>query len=94
MTENPATDSGYAASQPATTATDRRPLLGLAAILLVAFGLRLVLLADADIWWDEGWTVWTARHSIADVARLMATDVHPPLYFFLLRFWLKLAGDG
>ena len=94
MIENPATDSDHASRQPTTAAIGRRPLFGLAAILLAAFGLRLVLLADADIWWDEGLAVWAARQSVLDMLRWTAADVHPPLYFLLLKLWLGLAGDG
>ncbi|NOX61514.1 MAG: hypothetical protein GXP42_06150 [Chloroflexi bacterium] len=71
----------------------RRDAVHLLPPLLVAFGLRLFRLGDANIWWDEGLAVWAARMSIADMARWTATDVHPPLYFALLHFWRMAAGD-
>ncbi|GAG38541.1 unnamed protein product, partial [marine sediment metagenome] len=30
-------------------------------ILLVAFGLRLFRLGDANLWWDEALAVWGVR---------------------------------
>ncbi|MCZ7573369.1 MAG: glycosyltransferase family 39 protein [Ardenticatenaceae bacterium] len=66
----------------------------LLAVLMLADGLRLFRLEDASIWWDEGLAVWAARQSPLAIARWTATDVHPPLYFWLLHFWRALAGDG
>lgn len=63
-------------------------------VVLVAFTLRLFRLADASMWWDEGWSVWLARQSLLDIARVSAADVHPPLYYWLLRLWMAFAGEG
>jgi mannosyltransferase len=64
------------------------------AILLVAFALRLYLLADSNIWYDEGLAVWAARQSLPDSAAWTSADVHPPLYFWFLHFWRGLVGDS
>lgn len=66
----------------------------LMAVLLVAFGLRLLLLGAANVWWDEAYSVWLARKPLADVLRITAHDVHPPLYYLLLHGWIRLAGDS
>ncbi|MCC7020839.1 MAG: glycosyltransferase family 39 protein [Ardenticatenales bacterium] len=63
------------------------------ALLLVAVALRIFRLADADIWWDEGLAVWATRQGIAEATRWTAGDVHPPLFFWSLRLWLRLVGD-
>ena len=62
-------------------------------ILLLALALRLYLLADAPVWWDEGWTVWLIRHPPTLIPTLAARDVHPPFYFMLLWLWRQLAGE-
>ncbi len=62
-------------------------------ILLLAFALRLHLLGDAPVWWDEGWTVWLIRHPPTLIPALAARDVHPPFYFMLLWLWRQLAGE-
>lgn len=64
------------------------------ALLALAFGLRLISLGDANIWTDEGIAIWAARQDLLTIARWTATDVHPPLYFWLLHFWRALVGDG
>ncbi|MEE8389905.1 MAG: glycosyltransferase family 39 protein [Anaerolineae bacterium] len=61
---------------------------------LVAFGLRVWGLADHNIWWDEGLATWAARLPVRDILHWTARDVHPPLYFLLLRSWWLLVGDG
>lgn len=66
----------------------------MAGILLLAWGLRLARLGDADVWWDEGWSVWMARKPLLDAALKTAADPHPPLYYWALHGWLALAGPG
>jgi hypothetical protein len=63
-------------------------------LLFVAFGLRVCGLADHSIWWDEGLANWAARLPVSDILHWTAHDVHPPLYFLLLRGWWLLVGDG
>lgn len=63
-------------------------------LLLVAFGLRVWGLADHNIWWDEGLAAWAARLPVRDILHWTAHDVHPPLYFLLLRSWWLVVGDG
>lgn len=72
----------------------RRDILALLVVLWIAFGLRLLALADASIWWDEGWSVCLARQGLGEIARVTAADVHPPLYYWLLHLWRAFAGDS
>lgn len=63
-------------------------------ILLLAFALRLWRLGDADLWWDEALAVWAVRKGLAGVTLWTASDVHPPLFFWLLWLWTRLVGEG
>ncbi len=63
-----------------------------AAILLLAFALRLYRLDYQSIWWDEGHSISMARHSLAAIPTLPGMDVHPPLYFYTLHLWMDWAG--
>lgn len=64
------------------------------ALLLLAFALRLHRAGDRAVWWDEGWSVWVARQSLAQIAYQTGHDVHPPVYFWLLHLWRAASGDS
>ncbi|HEY89402.1 MAG TPA: hypothetical protein G4N98_06680, partial [Thermoflexia bacterium] len=61
--------------------------------LLVAYLLRVYKLGEQNIWWDEGLSVLAARKSFVGITLWTAADVHPPLYFWLLWGWQRLAGE-
>ena len=63
-------------------------------ILLVAFGLRLLRLGDANLWWDEALAVWGVRKGLLGVTLWTAGDVHPPLYFWSLWAWVQAVGES
>ena len=66
----------------------------LVALLLLSFALRVHRIGEQRVWWDEGWSVWVARFSAADILRQTGNDVHPPLYFLLLHAWRGASGDS
>lgn len=63
-----------------------------ATITGLAFFLRVYRLADNNIWWDEGWTIWLSRHDLAWIALRTASDEHPPLHYWLMHVWNLIAG--
>ncbi len=60
--------------------------------VLLAFALRLVQLGADSLWYDETVSVYLAGQPAADLIGHTARDIHPPLYYLLLRGWLLLAG--
>ena len=47
------------------------------------------------LWVDEGWSmIVTGQESPVAVTQMVAKDVHPPLYFYLLYLWRIIAGDS
>lgn len=63
-------------------------------ILSLAFVIRIIALGSQSIWLDEAHSVWVAHMSPAGIWRAVADDVHPPLYFLALHYWMVLAGDS
>ena len=63
-------------------------------ILLLAFGLRFYRLDGQSLWNDEGTSVALAQRDLGSIARDSALDIHPPLYYWLLSGWIRLAGTG
>lgn len=69
-------------------------LLGLSLIML---GSSVMLCFSNDIWYDELFTVGLAEHSYGELVRLTAADVHPPLYYCIVKLFAdlcKLAVPG
>lgn len=63
-------------------------------ILLLAAGLRFYQLSGQSLWADEGNSVALARRGFAEIARRTAFDIHPPLYYWLLKIWVFVFGDS
>jgi mannosyltransferase len=59
-------------------------------ILLLAAAGRINHIDLESLWVDEGFSYWAIRHP--DMFGLILRDVHPPLYFVLLRGWAEVAG--
>ncbi|HET9911134.1 MAG TPA: glycosyltransferase family 39 protein [Anaerolineales bacterium] len=63
-------------------------------ITLIGGFLRIILLASKGMWLDETFSVWLASHSVADMLQwIVRIDQHPPLYYFLLHYWIAINGD-
>jgi len=62
--------------------------------LLVAFFFRVYLLGAQSLWNDEGTSIALATRSLGAIIDGAARDIHPPLYYFLLHFWMLLAGQS
>jgi mannosyltransferase len=71
------------------------PWLLLLAIVLVGSFLRIYLLGALSIWYDEMFSIVVAKNSLSGVVTAAATsDVHPPLYYFLLHYWILAFGES
>lgn len=75
--------------QPRTRTLSR---LGMALLILCAFAVRLYRLDAQSLWYDEGVTVEVARRGLADLTRWTAGDIQPPLYYYVVAGWGRLAG--
>jgi len=63
-------------------------------ITLLALALRLYRLGAQSLWYDEGVSVYLARMSLPQLTAWTADDIQPPLYYYLLHFWLFLFGQS
>lgn len=61
-------------------------------LLLGAFALQLYQLDKQNIWWDEARNMDVALRPIAQIATAPELDIHPPVYFWMLHGWGRLAG--
>lgn len=75
-------------------ATSKVNLALLCAILFLALALRSFRLDGQSLWSDEGVSVALAQRDLATIAQDAARDIHPPLYYYLLHFWIRLFGSS
>ncbi|MEI6054289.1 MAG: glycosyltransferase family 39 protein [Candidatus Saccharibacteria bacterium] len=65
-------------------------LLGLAVFTAIA----LFNITKSSIWFDEAFSAYLIRFDIVNVARYTANDIHPPLYYWLLKSWGFIFGHS
>jgi hypothetical protein len=71
-----------------------RRIVILFVILLVGAGLRLDRLGFDDLVADEAFSWRMSRYPLMDIVRRAHQDVHPPLYYIVLKLWAALWGDS
>lgn len=62
------------------------------AVVLVI--LNLLRIFDNNFWGDEAFTIRLAKMSIPEMLQATAEDVHPPLYYGIVRLFCKAFGYG
>ncbi|MCU0506915.1 MAG: glycosyltransferase family 39 protein [Anaerolineae bacterium] len=67
-------------------------LLFLLLILGIAAAVRFYNLDSQSLWADEGNSAALAARSLTQITRDAANDIHPPLYYWLLRLWTAIFG--
>ena len=70
------------------------PLAVGAALTLVAFALRIFRLDHQSLWGDEAISVFRALDSLSAItAAVPAEGTLPPLYYYLLHWWIPAVGQ-
>lgn len=62
------------------------------AILVLCAALYCVLLGGKYVWADEAYSFAMIQHSYAEIWKITAADVHPPLYYYILKFLTQPFG--
>ncbi len=70
------------------------PRLALLGLILLAFALRVYRLPAQSLWYDEGVSWYLTRMSLPALTVWTANDIQPPLYYYLLWPWTRLAGTS
>lgn len=65
----------------------------LAGIWLLALVLRLWDLGARSLWMDEAYEYWSAIPNLNTLRETVLTSFQPPLYTFLLHFWLQVSDS-
>lgn len=67
---------------------------GFGMILGMAAVLRFYRLDSAALWYDEAFSFVMSTHAYVRLWSIAACDVHPPLYYFVLKGWIGMFGSG
>lgn len=62
-------------------------------LLTIALVLRLINL-NQSLWLDEAVQAITAKESFGYIFQEIVGDFHPPLYHFLMHFWVRVFGSS
>jgi mannosyltransferase len=68
--------------------------IALLGIVLIGAFLRVYHLGTQSIWFDEAFSVWISSLTLPQMVQATAADVHPPLYYFLLHYWIIVFGTS
>ena len=71
-----------------------RTVAGVLVVLVVAAGVFLRFWTRSALWLDEALTVNIARLPLHDIPDALKHDGAPPLYYYLLHFWISLFGQS
>ena len=66
----------------------------LAAVLGLGAAVRFASISKSSIWHDEGYTAMISPMSPLEIVARTARDVHPPLYYLALHYWMMLFGTS
>jgi mannosyltransferase len=71
-----------------------RTVVGIAVVVVVALGIMLRFYTHSALWLDEALTVDRSRLPLSQIAGSLKHDGAPPLYYYLLHFWMRLFGES
>ncbi|MDP8266591.1 MAG: glycosyltransferase family 39 protein [Candidatus Aceula meridiana] len=72
----------------------KKQLIFLTIILLIAMYFQIHDLDQESFRSDEGFSVMTSHLSLSKIIQKTSLDVHPPLYYFILHYWMEWLGDS
>ncbi len=62
-------------------------------IFIIGIVLRFITIGTREIAYDDAFSFFLSRGSLSNIIRGTAADTMPPLYYFLLHFWMKISAD-
>jgi uncharacterized membrane protein len=69
--------------------------IGLSAIILaLGAGLRFVAVGQQELWYDEAYSGILVRQDWSTMLAMIREDVHPPLYYLILKIWSNIFGTS
>jgi len=61
---------------------------------IVALILRVIFIEQKNLWFDEIYSWHASQYSIKSIITIAAGDIHPPLFYIVLKFWTFVLSDS
>lgn len=61
---------------------------------LVGVLISIYIGSRQSVWFDEAYSTLVAEHSWGEIIRLTVQDVHPPVYYWVLKAWMSVFGSS
>jgi len=74
--------------------TPKNPTIWLIPILILSGMLRFYNNTAVSLWHDEAFSALYIRYPWGEMMHRIGLDVHPPLYYWILRLWSYVFGSG
>lgn len=74
--------------------TRKNALLALLTIIVLGVGIRTYQLTGRSLWFDEAFSWRIIQFSLPELLDRAGADVHPPLYYLLLKSWAVVFGTS
>lgn len=52
------------------------------------------LCMNGNVWYDEAYTMEMIKHTFGEISKITAADVHPPLYYYMLKLFMLPFGES
>lgn len=62
--------------------------------IIFSVALQIALIFNNNIWLDEAFTISAVRQNWGDMWKILINDVHPPLYYIILKLVTSVAGSS
>ncbi len=66
-------------------------------LILIVYTFSLLLYNNflhQTFWYDEAYTIALVKYSYTEILEITSSDVHPPLYYFMLKSFCSIFGDS
>ncbi len=73
------------------TYLEEHPYFTLVLIILIASILRLIAISSRGIWYDDAFSILLSKQSIPAIISGTSADTMPPLYYFILHYWMMVS---
>lgn len=61
---------------------------------LIALVLRIIFIESKNMWFDEVYSWNTAQYDLTGIVKAAAGDIHPPLFYMVLKWWTAVFSDS